>query len=1225
MALNTQPKILALFLSGLVLYSTAQADSSKPSGKDDAVLDTVEVIAKPLSKDEKGEAQVYSKNVSNVYVGKEYLERYRVDSAGDILKGLNGVYNMNTRTAGSSITPNIRGIAGKGRIPVTIDGTEQTVDVWLNNYGVGDRNYVDPALFRSIAVEKSPSMTRGVKSGVGGAMSIRTIEADDIVPKGKKWGIELRTSFSGNSTENKNDLRKYMGMDYRKIPGGATADGSGGGFDPFSYKRSPMSLLLDKAEEPKHKTTSDNFKFNGDQSYLISGAFKTDLTDGLIAYSYRKKGNYFAGKHGAEGYLHNPLFSYEKCSPDNPNYGTECRYEETFIPNMAKMYSAGEEVFNSNVQTKTLLAKNNWHLPNHQKIGFQYMKTNILFGEINPYLTSYILDYTEVMEKYAKSSPPPQSIGISSEIETQTKKISYEWKPENNRWIDFSANAWQVKTKSERHQTGALPLVVNFPDSTYDHWRWCTVRGQLPRGYSDGSSPWIKTCDDLSKQDENFRGFNWKGMTEDEVIKHSDNNQPKPNYLPLDPEKLISMLGMTREKMVQALASQGIKPEDVDSYLLTMAKQNNQKEYERASNKRYEVISGAVQATEISRTGFDISNRFRLRDNLTMTVSADYQREKLKEYSKIINSNDLFNSYGIVTGMAAMAGPRSAERREWGSNISFDWSPTDKLDIQAGIRYHNFRGRDIALEQARKNRDKRYAVGGYDGSEYVDGFNIPYHELLSDAEAQDYKKIEDLNERWNKLVQTHGFYDPETQRVALESAKAEREHGKKYGYDKYSSHHGDVYDMRIERVDAFGHRDQQNGALYRIRSLYLPFHNKKLDSSIIDNTFTAGFFDKKINNAQGLNNAYYQHLITPAFQRANGGGSGEKSYLKYKYENTHGLIGSGAASGITPHQAYYHDIHQNGDGKQNFAYVLRNYTDEEKWQLPSALSHHAWSPMLAITYRFTENQKIFARYAQATRFPSLYEIAAQNEGIAKFSRPIKPGFDLKPERSINWEVGYGFNFAPYWSKLRHGDVRITYYNNTIKNVIDTTDEFNIYQYDKKITKGLELQSRIDTGKYFASFGATYRLAQTMCDSQVSFIHDMYLHRAPQCVEGSFGKTRFQQALQPKYSLNLDVGTRLLGEKLELGMRGVYHSKVDNQGYGKLLKGGFTAMLTYTGKPYNWRSSLVWDMYGRYQINKNISMNFGVTNLTDRYYLDPMSSIAAPGPGRTFSLGIKGKF
>ena len=60
------------------------ADAVTP---DTAVLDTIEVRGKRLTKDQKGEAQQYSKNVSNAYLGKEYLERYRPDAAGDILKG----------------------------------------------------------------------------------------------------------------------------------------------------------------------------------------------------------------------------------------------------------------------------------------------------------------------------------------------------------------------------------------------------------------------------------------------------------------------------------------------------------------------------------------------------------------------------------------------------------------------------------------------------------------------------------------------------------------------------------------------------------------------------------------------------------------------------------------------------------------------------------------------------------------------------------------------------------------------------------------------------------------------------------------------------------------------------------------------------------------------------------------------------------------------------------
>lgn len=1142
-----QPKQLTLLIASIGCWVATPlwaADSNL-----DKPLSDIEVTAKPLTKDEKGEAQVYSKNVSNVYIGKEYLERYRVDSAGDVLKGLNGVYNMNSRTAGSAITPNIRGIAGKGRIPVTIDGTEQTVDVWLNNYGVGDRNYVDPALFRSIAVEKSPAMTRGIKSGVGGAMAIRTIEAEDIIPEGKKWGIELRGSFSGNSTKNQNDLRKYLGWeDYRTIPGGATADGAGGGMDPFGGGWSPFALILDSAEPPKQKKTSDNFKFGGDQSYLVSAAFKTDLVDGLAAYSYRNKGNYFAGKHGADAYMNNPIYQNPNCT-QNGGKPEDCMTSASFVPNMAKMYKPGLEVMNSNTETKTLLLKNNWHLPNQQKISLQYMRNNIVFGEINPFVSTYVLNNYEYNDQFRP--PPPQQVpNISSKIQTDTYKIGYEWKPEDNKWIDLASNLWHVRTESERHQSGGMSLAVNFSDMLYDTWRWCNVRKQP----SPQMLSWGGTCEQVRQ----MYGFTDK-TTQEEIIQKSWYQDP------------------------------------------------NQK-------KQFRVISGAEQTTRATRTGFDISNRFQLRNNLAMTVAADYQREKLEEHTKIVNSDDLFNMYGIVTGLAAMAGPRSAKRREWGANISFDWQPTDTLDIQAGVRYHSFQGEDVALAEARRRRDPRYSGGSNGITNYIDGYNMPYKELLSDAEVRDWEKVGEAHLKFDSFPPN----SPEWHAAAKELDKLKQAHGKKWGYDKV--YNSDAYRIDISTADSHGDYIHPSAAkpgtvaYYRNRPIYVPYHNKRLDTSEVEKTFTPGFFDEKVSNVQGLSGSYYKHLLPIGNRTGN--------YESNTSRHTYGMTHSGyAGNAIVPRHGYVQDI-----GGPDYMVIYKDLTEAQKWAIPPKLSHHAWSPMLAVTWRFSDNQRIFARYAQMTRFPSVYEIASSSEGVSKLDTPIKPGFVLKPERSTNWELGYGFTFTPYWSRLRHGDVRLSYYSNTIKNVIDTAGDWSIYQYDKKIAKGLELQSRIDTGKYFASFGATYRLSQKMCDHQVAFLHDMYLRRAPQCVEGSFGQTRSYQALQPKYSLNLDVGTRLMGEKLELGMRGVYHSKVDNSGYDRLLKEGFGTMYGNSGgRPYYWKSSLVVDAYGRYQIHKNFAVNFGVSNLTNRYYLDPMSSVPVPGPGRTFTVGIKGKF
>ena len=98
-------------------------------------------------------------------------------------------------------------------------------------------------------------------------------------------------------------------------------------------------------------------------------------------------------------------------------------------------------------------------------------------------------------------------------------------------------------------------------------------------------------------------------------------------------------------------------------------------------------------------------------------------------------------------------------------------------------------------------------------------------------------------------------------------------------------------------------------------------------------------------------------------------------------------------------------------------------------------------------------------------------------------------------------------------------------------------------------------SRFDSGKWFASLAANYHLKQQTCDKATVFNYDLYINRIPVCVDGGFGATRFHQSRQPKYSINLDIGTRRFNEKLELGLRGTYHSKAENKQQDKLAKSG----------------------------------------------------------------------
>ena len=1094
---NSKPKILAACL-GLLFCAPElwAADEAPPPQKpsESNALDAVTVRGRRLKTDEKGEAQQFRKNVSNAYLGKEYLERYQTDAAGDILKGLNGVYNMNTRNAGSAITPSIRGISGKGRIPVTIDGTEQTVDVWMNNYGTADRNYVDPALFRSIAVEKSPAMTRGVKSGVGGSVAISTIEADDIVPEGDKWGVQIKGSFSDNTAKPRVDNLKYLGWeDYRTIPGHPIADGPAGGVESTGERYRALTFTNYVTPSSRTHKLSD---FKGDRSGMIAAAFKTSLADGLIAYSDRKKGNYFSGKRGAGGYLYNPVYD-----SDYADFGNT---SGTMIPNMAKLYRPGEEVFNTNVESKSLLLKNNWHLPDNQKVSLSYLRTRVRFGENNPFYNALVLGFSNAYNFVGQQPSYYPIQGLDSRIQSKSHKIGYEWKPENSRWIDLQANIWRTRTDSSRHQSGGPELNVGLADNNYDNWVACHIRHETP---------------------EELRRF---GMTCADVPKE----EPKKEDPPIP--------------------------------------------------GAYRVRSGSEQYTRATRLGADISNRFRLTDNLSMTVSANIQHEKLDESTQISNNdNDFYNIIGAVSTATAIAGPRAGRRHEWGGGVVFDWQPTGRLNIQAGVRYDKFWAYDDALAKARREKKNPFYssdMQGGQGEGYIIGTKLPYYELIANREeADDVRRIQgarngsDIDEL-NRLID---------------------QFRNKYGYE-YNSVDGVTNFTNYDDIlitDPNGNRspyDKLDGAVYRLKFAYAPYVNGQYQGPI----FRKEQFDERIDNPQGLKESYFKYL-----------------------------------NGMAEH---YHGRDANYLETKNLPYQARNAsnirkkpeTEEEIWPTPKHLKAHAWSPMLAVSYDLTDNGRLFLRFAQATRFPSIYEATTTNVNLLD---PYNSEFHLKPERSTNWEIGYAFNFAPYSKRLKAGDVRLTYYNNTIKNAIDISENKNIVQYDKKQTAGIELQSRIDSGRWFASFGANYRLKQRTCDKTTAWNYDIYNNRIPECIDGGFGATRFYQSMQPKYSLNLDVGTRRFNNRLELGMRGIYHSTVSTKQQDELAAQGLARILEASGRPYHWRAALVFDMYAKYQVGKRFGLNFGITNLTNRYYLDPMSNVPIPAPGRAVTFGFTGKF
>ncbi|WP_312596540.1 TonB-dependent receptor domain-containing protein [Stutzerimonas nitrititolerans] len=1070
------PKKLALLISSLYVFSplalvqAADAVEQAESGEEEVAgdyqleLPSTTVIGRQ-DKDAEGHDKVYQENVTSVYKGREELQRFEVTNPGDVFKGMNGVYSMDTRSS-QAITPNIRGITGEGRTPLTIDGTEQSTNVWLHFVGAGNRSYVDPALFRSIEVEKGPSLSRGIKSGVGGAVNIRTIEASDIIPEGDSWGIESNLKTSGNTSKPRFDAASVYGQDYRSLPGAERANLDGINIDT-----------------PPARTRSDSQTLNfDDHSEMLAIAGRNEFVDILLSRSERTSGNYYAGKHNADRYSGHPHFAED----------TTDRY----IPNLTKVYAAGSEVFNTSSETETTLIKNNWYLPNEQKLGLQFMRTDTTFGETTPGRSMLMYAYREGAEQ---AQPDLDWANMRnfvyedprSELRLDSYKLSYDIKPKDSKWLNLETSLWQTKAKGTRYQTGISPWGLDLTDDE---------RSQL--------SLWESTRADAIK----WLGADW--WAENAWM------FPEPDH---------------------------------DGTIIPLGR----------------------QWTNHDRTGFDFSNQMILASNLQLTLGGSYQQEKLDERVEQSNRDTtsmLPDGVYLHTGTDRL-GPRSGERKEYSAMMNLAWHATDWLTVTAGARYLHYTGKDTGTAKRRRQQSEFYKA-----TQRQTGVKLEWEELLTNEEYETFKRLSDDAFNAAKAAEP---YLPDWHLNNVVTPEIEALIAARAASDQFIG--GRTISIRS------GNNTPQHRKTfsYWVNEVIVPIKDGKMDSS--KNPFVNGEID-----------------------------------VSKLYETVEDVQGSGVADQrVKAAGAYgtavYEEIHAGN-----------------AWEMPEEQSGDAFSPVLSATARITPFGTAFVRYAQTTRFPSINELTSSAILDGAGTVGTLASGASKPERNSNWEVGYAHDLTQFFPSLGFADMRISYYNTEIEDFIDRGQYYDSIQFDKKKSSGVELQSRFDTGRVFGSLGATYRLNQKLCDKDYASSLDPYYNRIPACMTGGFPGTYSGNSLQPKYSIDLLLGTRLFNERLELGWRSVYHAGAENSQLDDLLASeagpSVTSVLARDAwfrngnqDGFYWRSVLLHDLYANFEVNKQVALNLGITNLTDEYYLDPMAKTLLPGPGRTLTAGWKVNF
>ncbi|MGV7960455.1 TonB-dependent receptor [Photorhabdus tasmaniensis] len=963
--------------------------SAKQPAEDKADLGKINVSA-TSEKDQAGYDAVYDKDITNIYLGKDLVERYKGASPADVLKSAVGVFSGDSRNSGA-LDPNIRGIQGQGRVPVTIDGTEQAITTWRGYNGANNRNYIDPNLISSIEIEKGPSLTRGVKGSIGGAVMITTLGIDDVVPADESFGINLKLETSSNAVKERVPSLQW-GQDYRDIPGFTKG---------FNY--------VDPALEIIPKTSKDNKLFGlKDNAIRLAIGTRQEYFDLMAAYSYRSKGNYFAGKGGSHRY-DAAISDKDKVILDG---GT--RAYDPYLPFAARIYRPGNEVPNTSSEMESWLLKNTWHLANQQTIEFGIRDTKTTYGEIMPSRISWIRAEENIVSQWPLAN-----------VHQQAFNVDYKWKPDGNKWVDFDMKFWVTRTISDTNTAGGYPREPRERDDVWD------VNGK-----------------------------------------------------------------------------------------------------EKDPNKDGSLVETASTNAHNNRWGVDLSNAFALTADLDLTLSANLQRERL-------GSHDDYEAKSFSNFRSL---PRKGRRQENNIAFNFDWRPTSWLALSAGAKRVSYWSKDDFLNERLAARDHRYSK-----DKKLVGQGLQYKRTLTEREAELFKKFNDCS--W---CLTDDEFD-------------------KYFEKNFSeSEERDSILRPMVPIDVlWQYRD--DGKLYKQDN---PYFNGNIDMN--------------------------ERVIDPVTK---------KEVYKYEYSGAQSNSRYIDSSG---------EILDVGDG----GLIYKQKSEQERWAKQPKRKDYAWAPVFSATAYVSDNARIYARYAEAVRMPSIFEdTVGFSSGFTD-----KPTRSFKPERSKTVEVGYVHDLSQLLGAEHNADIKFAYYNTVIENVFDRDSNFTFTQLDKQKLSGLEVQGRYDNGGFFTQFGLSYNLKNKVCDkTSASRLDSTNRFGVPECIDGGFPGGFLRTTIPPRYSLNLNIGGRLLDENLEIGSRMLYHSSVENKDEKWLMKKMPGIYKGISNNPMRWNSVMTVDAYINYKVAPNVVVELSGTNLTDRYYLDPLTRSMMPAPGRTFKLSVTSQF
>ncbi|MBE0457296.1 TonB-dependent receptor [Pseudoalteromonas prydzensis] len=357
----------------------------------------------------------YEQAASTSHISKKQVERFRGASVGDIFQGQSGVLVGENRNSGG-LDVNIRGMQGQGRVPVLLDGSRQETTVYRGYAGVASRTYIDPDLIGAIDIYKGPEMSSQATGATGGVVSVRSLEARDLIQDNKNYGVRLKGGLMGNTTN------------------GAVAPDTSSGYNPVGADNGAYRINcvvnslcegpydINKAYGAEEVYTRPDFTKLNSWSGSFAYAQRFDATDLVLAYAKREQGNYFAGSNG-------PAPELDLSDQINRGFWTEVRPKLTGV----SRFRAKELIVNSNFESTSSLVKSTFYLSDFQSLKLAWQSYKSDYGELMP---SQLIWFGQVKQT------------DGSTVDTDTYTLSYNQQSIEHNWIDLEANLWHTDTTS---------------------------------------------------------------------------------------------------------------------------------------------------------------------------------------------------------------------------------------------------------------------------------------------------------------------------------------------------------------------------------------------------------------------------------------------------------------------------------------------------------------------------------------------------------------------------------------------------------------------------------------------------------------------------------------------------------------------------------------------------------------------------------------------------------